>query len=112
MQRTYPGQLPSIRRNIQNAVIPVDFSSKDDVFAVVETMQNMVKRKVPLRWGLVPKTTSPAALEQGKVLYHLLETYGLGAVMKYLDAVSLPSLSIRHVSNICIGQREQEAYLC
>ncbi|KAH7118897.1 UDP-glucose:glycoprotein glucosyltransferase-like protein [Dendryphion nanum] len=88
LQRTYPGQLPSIRRDIQNAIIPVDFSSKDDVFTVVETMQGMVRRKVPLRWGLVPKSTTPAAVEQAKVVYHLLETYGLAAVFQYLQAAS------------------------
>lgn len=46
----------------------------------------MVKRLVPLRWGIVPRSISPGAVEQAKVVYYLLETYGLSAVMKYLEA--------------------------
>lgn len=89
LQRTYPGQLPSVRRDIHNVILPVDFTSKDDVFSVVETIQGLVKRKVPVRWGLVPKTTGEGATQQAKVIYYLLETYGLSAVMNYLDAVSV-----------------------
>jgi UDP-glucose:glycoprotein glucosyltransferase len=77
-----------VRRDIHNAIIPVDFSNAEDVFSIVETVQGMVKRKIPVRWGLVPRTRTPSAQEQAIVVYHLLDTYGLSAVMKYLDAVS------------------------
>jgi UDP-glucose:glycoprotein glucosyltransferase len=88
LQRTFPGQLPSVRRDIHNVILPVDLTSKDDVFSIVETIQGMVKRKVPVRWGLVPKTATSGSAEQAKVVYHLLDTYGLAAVMAYLDSVS------------------------
>ncbi|KAF2268500.1 hypothetical protein CC78DRAFT_510304 [Lojkania enalia] len=87
LQRTFPGQLPPVRRDIHNVILPVDFTSKDDVFSVVETIQSLVMRKVPVRWGLVPKTQTIGAKGQAKVIYHLLDTYGLSAVMKYLDAI-------------------------
>ncbi|KAF2272120.1 UDP-glucose:glyco protein glucosyltransferase precursor [Westerdykella ornata] len=99
LQRTFPGQLPSVRRDVHNVIIPVDFSSKEDVISITQTLQTMVKRRVPIRWGLVPKTTSTGAAEQAKVVYHLLETYGLSAVMRYLEAsnenkkVSMPDKS-------------------
>jgi UDP-glucose:glycoprotein glucosyltransferase len=80
--------LPSVRRDIHNAIIPVDLTSEEDVSSIVETMQGMVKRLIPIRWGIVPRSTSPGAVEQAKVVYYLLETYGLSAVMKYLEAVS------------------------
>ncbi|KAF2012225.1 glycosyltransferase family 24 protein [Aaosphaeria arxii CBS 175.79] len=87
LQRTYPGQLPSVRKDIHNVIVPVDFSSSDDVISVVDVIQNMVKRKVPIRWGLAPKTSSAGSVGQAKVVYHLSETYGLSAVMKYLDSI-------------------------
>lgn len=68
--------------------MPVDFTSKDAVFTVVETILSLIKRGIPIRWGLVPHTKAPGAAEQAKVVYHLLDTYGLSTVVKYLDTVS------------------------
>lgn len=78
-----------MRRDIHNVILPVDFTLKDDVFSIVETIQGLVKRKIPVRWGLVPRTLTAGAESQAKIVYHLLETYGLSTVMKYLDAVSI-----------------------
>ncbi|KAK4979400.1 killer toxin resistant protein [Elasticomyces elasticus] len=86
LQRTYPGQLPSVRKDIHNLVIPVDFTKLEDVLMVADNLQGFVKRKVPIRFGLVPSSTTDAAEEQAKVVYHLMETYGLSTVMSYLDA--------------------------
>ncbi|OCL08657.1 glycosyltransferase family 24 protein [Glonium stellatum] len=86
LQRTYPGQLPSVRRDIHNSIVPTDFSSPKDVTIIIDTLQSLVKRKIPVRWGLVPQTTTPGAAAQAKVVYHLLDYYGLAAVIKYLQA--------------------------
>ena len=86
LQRMWPGQLPQIRRNIHNVVLPVDLSDLKDMELVVEHMLAFVKRLIPVRFGLVPVTHSEAATEQAKVVYHLLETYGLGVVITYLEA--------------------------
>ena len=84
LQRQYPGQLPSVRKDIHNAIIPIDFSDPKSVWVVVETLQDIIKRKVACRWGLVPVTSSPEAAEQARVVYHIQETYGLAALMEYL----------------------------
>jgi len=54
---------------------------------VVESLQSFVKRKVPIRFGLVPKISGPASTEQAKAVYHLLDTYGLGVALEYLQKV-------------------------
>ncbi|KAK0346138.1 killer toxin resistant protein [Friedmanniomyces endolithicus] len=84
LQRTYPGQLPPVRRNIHNLVITVDFSNYADVVTVTESLQNFVKRKVPIQFGLVPRFTSDAGRQQAKMVYYLLDRYGLGAALTYL----------------------------
>lgn len=61
---------------------------------VVESLQSFVKRKVPIRFGLVPKTSGPASVEQAKAVYHLLDTYGLGVALEYLQKVSLLLLNV------------------
>lgn len=50
-----------------------------------------MKRKIPIRFGLVPITATEGAAKQARVVYHILDTYGLGALMQYLEAVSVTS---------------------
>jgi UDP-glucose:glycoprotein glucosyltransferase len=92
LQRGYPGQLPSIKKDIHNAIIPIDFSDPKNVHTAVETVQDFVKRKIPIRFGLVPLTPTDGAEKQAQVVYHILDTYGLGALMQYLEAVSVSLL--------------------
>jgi len=84
LQRTYPGQLPPVRRDIHNLVMPVDFADYAEVSMIVDTIQNLVKRKVPIRFGLVPRTDSGAGAEQAKTVYYLHDTYGLSVTLDYL----------------------------
>ncbi|KAF1930256.1 glycosyltransferase family 24 protein [Didymella exigua CBS 183.55] len=84
LQRTYPGQLPNVRRDIHNAILPVDFTDPEHVSNVIETVIGLVRRGIPLRWGLVPQSQTPNAVDQAKVVYYLQHTYGLSAVTKYL----------------------------
>ncbi|KAF1963536.1 hypothetical protein CC80DRAFT_8234 [Byssothecium circinans] len=95
LQRTYPGSLPSVRRDIHNAILPIDFSSGEDVSSVVETALSIMQRGIPLRWGLVPSTRTTGATEQAKIVYYLLDRYGLPAVTKYLTA-SLEGKKLEH----------------
>lgn len=85
LQRTYPGQLPNVRRDLHNLVIPVDFSDHADVRMITEGLQSYVKRLIPIRFGLVPTGTSEAAQKQARVVYHLLDTYGIAAMLNYLE---------------------------
>lgn len=62
-----------------------------DVQLLVESLQMFVKRKIPIRFGIVPTLATPASQDQAKVIYHLLDTYGIGAVLTYLEAVSQES---------------------
>ncbi|KAL2809181.1 UDP-glucose:glycoprotein glucosyltransferase-domain-containing protein [Aspergillus granulosus] len=85
LRRTYPGQLPAVRRDLNNIVFPVDLSSTEDVDLVTTTIQVFVKRKIPVRFGLVPTSYSPGSTAQLKVAHYLQETYGLASLMAYLE---------------------------
>jgi UDP-glucose:glycoprotein glucosyltransferase len=67
--------------------VSVDFTSTEDVTTVLDTTLNLIRRGIPLRWGLVPQTSTREALEQAKVVYHLQEAYGVPAMEVYLQAV-------------------------
>ena len=78
----------------------MDLSDVKDAELLVESLQTFVKRKIPIRFGIVPTTKSEAAVEQAKIAYHLLDTYGLSTVLAYLEAVShVPS------PNSCTSRR-------
>ena len=96
----FPGQLPAVRKETNNLVYPVDPSSRKDVVEVVETLQALVKRKVPVRIGLVPVASGESALDHAKVLYYLTKTYGLAASMKYLQRVS-DDRALRRIFSPC-----------
>lgn len=93
MQRTYPGQLPAVRREIFDLIIPVDFTRPDDVQMIVTTIQAFVKRKLAIRFGLVPLTSNQNSVDQSKVVYHILDTYGISGVLAYLESVSAAKAS-------------------
>ncbi|KAI4906206.1 hypothetical protein J4E90_010789 [Alternaria incomplexa] len=88
LQRTYPGQLPSCRRDIHNAIVAVDLTSSEDVTTMLETILSLIRRGIPLRWGIVPQTATSGALEQAKVVYYLHDAYGLPAVIEYLQVLA------------------------
>nr|POE52017.1 udp-glucose:glycoprotein glucosyltransferase [Quercus suber] len=85
LQRTYPGQLPAVRRDLHNLLMPIDLADAADVELLVDGIQNYVKRLVPIRFGLVPTAPSAASADQAKIVYYLVDRYGLGAVLSYLE---------------------------
>lgn len=111
MQRTFPGQLPSCRRDIHNAIVSIDLTSTEQVTTLLDTILTLIRRGIPLRWGIVPQTSTPGALEQAKVAYHLQETYGITALEVYLQAVSV-ALNLCVLVELTYGAviRQQETW--
>ncbi|KAK8123745.1 UDP-glucose:Glycoprotein Glucosyltransferase [Apiospora kogelbergensis] len=87
LQRTMPGQIPPVRKDMFNLIVPLDFAKTDDLYVVVEQLQSFIKRLLPVRFGLVPLTPTKEATEQAKIVYYLLENYGLATLMAYLDVL-------------------------
>ena len=81
--------MPTVRRDIHNVVIPVDLADPKDIEMLVETLQTFVKRKIPIRFGFVPLANSELAMNQAKILYYMVEAYGLGLALAYLGNVSI-----------------------
>lgn len=81
----YPGQLPPVARDLHNVVVPVDVSVADDAMLVIRQLQTFIKRGVPVRFGLVPVSSSPESTAQLKVVHYLQETFGLGSLIHYLE---------------------------
>ncbi|KAL2751911.1 glycosyltransferase family 24 protein [Sodiomyces alcalophilus JCM 7366] len=108
LQRTHPGQLPMIRQNVFNLVFPVDFTQPGDI-KVVNSLYAFVQRRLPVRFGLVPIAPTEDKANQAKMVYHLLETYGVDAFVNYLkkaaeeDSLSNPS---KTAFDLAVGEVE------
>ncbi|KAK4161645.1 family 24 putative glycosyltransferase [Cladorrhinum sp. PSN259] len=81
----FGGGLPQVRKDIFNLVVPVDLTKPEDIELVTEQLLDFMKRLIPVRFGLVPLTPTGEAIDQAKVVYHLLENYGIAAVATYLE---------------------------
>ncbi len=86
-QRTYPGQLPQVARDIHNLVVPIDMGNIKDIELVCTSLQSLVRRSVPIRMALIPTGTTETADFYAKVAYHVLDTYGLTALMNFFSDV-------------------------
>ncbi|KAH7129335.1 UDP-glucose:glycoprotein glucosyltransferase-domain-containing protein [Dactylonectria estremocensis] len=84
LQRTYPGQLPKLARNLFHLITTVDFTNTEDVTVALQ-FSSFISRGITLRFGLVPLTSTPEAAAQAKIVYHLIETYGFDALVTYLQ---------------------------
>lgn len=88
LQMMFPGQLPAVRKETHNIIYIVDTCDRKDVMGVVENLLAFVKRRVPLRIGIVPISSSEATSDHARFLYHLTDTYGLTSAIDYLQKVS------------------------
>lgn len=61
---------------------------------VVQQIQTLIKRSIPVRFGLVPTAQSPESSAQLKVAHYLQETYGLSSLIRYLEEVSASVASL------------------
>ncbi|OAA73742.1 UDP-glucose:Glycoprotein Glucosyltransferase [Cordyceps fumosorosea ARSEF 2679] len=86
LQRTFPGQIPPIARDVFNVVFALDLSDRDDL-ALLGQMLALVGRGIPIRFGIVPATSTPEALQHAKLLYHLMGTYGFDSLQNYIEGL-------------------------
>ncbi|OAQ96902.1 hypothetical protein LLEC1_00568 [Akanthomyces lecanii] len=86
LQRTFPGQIPPIAKNVFNVVTAVDLSNAGDLTTLGQLI-GLIIRGIPVRFGIVPVTSNPEALNQAKIMYHLMDAYGLESLQAYVDGL-------------------------
>src|SRR5271156_2645063 len=86
MRPLYPGQLHTIRKNIHHVVFILDLSKKEDLSLLVEEIATLVKRMIPIRFGIVVLPgDSPGADTLAHLFYHLIDSYGRAVAMKFAE---------------------------
>jgi UDP-glucose:glycoprotein glucosyltransferase len=72
-----------VAENIFHIVFPVDLTNSEDLL-VISQVHSLMRRGIPVRFGLVPLIPSEEAGIHTKVAYHFATTYGVDALVGYL----------------------------
>ena len=100
LQRTYPGQLPQVKRDIHNVIIPIDFHNIKDLDLIVNTLQTLVKRQFPIRLGLVPITSTSEAKNAARIAYNINNNYGIDDLMYYFQKIVTAKKGVAAVESV------------
>ncbi|KAH8978341.1 UDP-glucose:glycoprotein glucosyltransferase-domain-containing protein [Lactarius akahatsu] len=84
---TYPGQAPTVRRNMFNVVFVFDLSRSASLHFITNTISMLIDRSYPIRLGIVPVVETEEGARMARVFYYLTENYGRGATMRFFSAV-------------------------
>ncbi|KAH8556358.1 UDP-glucose:glycoprotein glucosyltransferase-domain-containing protein [Umbelopsis sp. PMI_123] len=88
LKPTYPGQLRTIRKNIFNVLFTVDLSQPKWAATISGSVQDMVKKGYPIRFGVVPKLgsnrESPETL-MAICMHNFVEAHGAPFALQFLN---------------------------
>ncbi|KAJ6187832.1 hypothetical protein N7519_002740 [Penicillium mononematosum] len=85
MAGSYPGQLPPVSRDLHNVVVSMDSSNPEHMMLAAGNLHAFIKRGIPVRFGLVPTTSSPESIAQLKVAHYLFDAYGIDSLVQYFE---------------------------
>ena len=83
----YPGQAPTIRRNMYNVVVVFDLSRPSSLRVITNTLSMLIDRLFPVRFGIVPIVETEDSVKMAKVFYYLAQNYGLPATTGFFGSV-------------------------
>lgn len=91
LRPTYPGQFPQVARNLFNAVLVLDLSSKAACAFLADDLWPLIGR-IPLRWGLVPggleRGPDSDASKIARLFWSLLDRSGIETAIEFLAELS------------------------
>ncbi|KAH8101097.1 glycosyltransferase family 24 protein, partial [Cristinia sonorae] len=88
LRQMYPGQFPSLRRNIFNVVLSVDLSQSSSLSFIGATVANIITRQFPFRFGVVPIVETEGGLQMARLFYWLIENVGRARTMQFIQRIA------------------------
>lgn len=95
----YPGQAPTIRRNMYNAVLVFDLARLSSLRFITNTLSLLIDRSFPVRLGIVPIVETDEGVKMAKMFYYLVQNYGRRATMGFFSSVR--TICFSHYSHSC-----------
>ena len=90
----YPGQAPTVRRNMFNIVFVLDLSRPASLHFISNTMSMLINRSYPVRLGIVPVVETEDGAKMARLFYYLMQNYGRIATMRFFGSVREPCLRL------------------
>ncbi|PIL30079.1 hypothetical protein GSI_07656 [Ganoderma sinense ZZ0214-1] len=76
LRQMYPGQFPTLKLNLFNVVLAVDLSQLSSVDFIATTVQMLISRGLPFRWGVAPIVETEDGSRMARLFYFLMENFG------------------------------------
>ncbi|TBU43432.1 glycosyltransferase family 24 protein [Dichomitus squalens] len=76
LRQMYPGQFPALKFNMFNIVLAVDLSRLSSVDFLATTVQALINRGLPFRWGVAPIVETEDGARMARLFYYLRENFG------------------------------------
>jgi len=83
----YPGQAPTVRRNMYNVVLVLDLARSSSLHFISFTLSRLIDQSYPVRFGIVPIVETEEGLKMAKVFYYLTQNYGRQQTMRFFNSV-------------------------
>jgi UDP-glucose:glycoprotein glucosyltransferase len=77
-----------VSRDLHNVVVSMDFSNPEHMMLAAGNLHAFIKRGIPVRFGLVPTTSSPESIAQLKVAHYLFDAYGIDSLVQYFEELA------------------------
>ncbi|KAI9244442.1 UDP-glucose:glycoprotein glucosyltransferase-domain-containing protein [Helicostylum pulchrum] len=89
LKPTYPGQLHPVKKNSFNLLMIEDLSQPGSLARMVQEVQGIIKRGIPLRFGtaFIIKDEHSTSTIIAKTLHYLIEEYGKSQGMNFLTQI-------------------------
>ena len=83
----YPGQAPTVRRNMYNVVLVLDLARQSSLHFISHTLSMLIDHSYPVRFGIVPIVENEEGLKMAKMFYYLTQNYGRQQTMRFFNSV-------------------------
>ena len=83
----YPGQAPTVRRNMYNVVLVLDLARPSSLDFISHTLSMLIDHSYPVRFGIVPIVETEESLKMAKLFFHLIQNYGRQQTMRFFNSV-------------------------
>ena len=83
----YPGQAPTVRRNLFNMMFILDLSRPESLHFAANTIPMLIDRSYPTRIGFVPVVETEDGMKMARIFYYLTQNYGRLPTIRFIRGV-------------------------
>lgn len=83
----YPGSFHTLGINLWNVVLAVDLSNRDSLIWIFKHVSNIINKKFPFTWGIVPLVDTPEGAKAARIFNYVHKHYGPKETMDFIRSL-------------------------